>query len=255
MQSLTIVKDTRERIAALCSVPEDCDYLLIICHGFRGRKENTNRIFPFAQRINNLGMGVLAFDFIGSGESDGNFSDITLSSQARDLQAVINYADITWHKPIILLGRSFGGSTVLAGGTDSELVKGYILWSTPVDLIQAFTPLLEENDHQFIHGRVLKTYDSYGEFYLKPSFIEDFYHHNMDEYLAKVGSRPVLIIHAQNDEVVPVYHARYLYHKLQQAEINIVDNTNHRFENKIKEREDITINWLKKHFKEQRKCD
>ncbi|NLW90828.1 MAG: alpha/beta hydrolase, partial [Syntrophomonadaceae bacterium] len=130
MESFFIEKDGRS-IAACRSIPE-CDYIIIICHGFRGAKENSGKLVPFAKRLNNIGYGVLAFDFSGSGASDGDFKDITLSGQAEDLRCVINYVSSRYNQPIYLLGRSFGGTTVLAAGAGDTRVAGYILWSAPV---------------------------------------------------------------------------------------------------------------------------
>jgi uncharacterized repeat protein (TIGR02059 family) len=78
--------------------------------------------------------------------------------------------------------------------------------------------------------------------------LEDIFRHNMDDYLKKVHNRPVLIVQGQEDNVVAVYNARYMYNRLCNAEMVIVDDADHRFENKIRDRELITIKWLKKHF-------
>lgn len=252
MQTLKIIKENQERIAALIFLPDSFDYLLITCHGFRGRKENSDRISAFAEQVNELGLGVLAFDFTGSGESDGDFSGITLTRQVQDLKTVINYAYHRYQKPIILLGRSFGGSTVLAGGAEEKQVKGFILWSTPIELQQTFTRVMEEAYEELIKGRTANIHDESGVYDIKPAFVEDFYQHNMDDYLKTIYKRPVLIVQGQDDKVVAVYNARYMFNRLCNAEMIIVDGADHRFENKIRDREEITIKWLRKHFVENR---
>ncbi len=251
MQTLKILKENQEKIATLIFLPDSYNYMLITCHGFRGRKENSDRICEFAEKMNELGLGVIAFDFTGSGESDGEFSDITLTRQAQDLKTVIDFAYHTYKKPIILLGRSMGGSTVLAGGAEDSKVKGFILWSTPIELQQTFTRVMEEAYEQLIKGKTVNINDESGAYYIKPTFVDDFYQHNMDEYLKKIHNRPVLIVQGQDDKVVAVYNARYMFNRLCNAEMVIVDEADHRFENKIRDREEITINWLKKHFVDQ----
>ncbi len=248
MQTLKIIKENQERIAALIFLPDSFNYLLITCHGFRGRKENSDRICAFADQINELGLGVIAFDFTGSGESDGEFSEITLTRQVQDLKTVIDYAYRTYKKPIILLGRSLGGSTVLAGGAEDSKVKGFILWSTPVELQQTFTRVMEEAYEDLIKGKTVNISDESGAYHIKPTFVEDFYQHNMDDYLKQIRNRPVLIVQGQDDKVVAVYNARYMFNRLCNAEMVIVDDADHRFENKIRDREEITIKWLRKHF-------
>jgi len=248
VQTLEIIKKNQEKIAALLFVPDNFDYILIICHGFRGGKENSDNIFAFAEQLNKIRLGVLTFDFIGSGESDGDFSTMTLTRQAEDLTDVIDYAYKRYRRPIILLGRSFGGSTVLAGGAGDERVEGFILWSTPVKLEETFSLVMEDAYEQLIKGKTVSISDDSGEYYIKPEFVEDFYDHNMEEYLEGIQERPVLIMQGQEDEVVAVYNARYMFNSLENAEMIIVEGADHRFANRVKEREEKTIDWLKKHF-------
>lgn len=249
MQSIIITKDNGQRIAALLFLPHMYQYLVIICHGFRGKKENNSKICSFAEKLNPLGFGVLAFDFSGSGESDGDFSDITLSGQVEDLSAVIDYSHKTLGRPILLLGRSFGGSTILAGALDDERVQGYVFWSTPVDIQETFTRMIREDAYeQMIRGKPVTLDDEAGEYTLKASFVQDIYNHNLVENLKQIGKRPVLIIQGQEDEVVAVYNARYMYNGLCNVEMIIVDGADHRFLDKVQMREDITVNWLCKNF-------
>jgi pimeloyl-ACP methyl ester carboxylesterase len=83
LQNIKIINGRGEKLAAIIFRPgEDPHILVIICHGFRGGKENGGRIYPFAERLNQLGVAVIAFDFGGSGESEGEFSNMTLSGQS-----------------------------------------------------------------------------------------------------------------------------------------------------------------------------
>ncbi len=249
MQSIIITKDNGQKIAALLFLPGTYQYLVIICHGFRGKKENNSKICTFAERLNTIGFGVLAFDFSGSGESDGEFCDITLSRQVEDLSAVINYSSSNIGRPMLLLGRSFGGSTILAGAADDKRIQGYIFWSTPVDIQETFTRLIREDGYeQMIRGNTVTLDDEAGEYTLKPSFVQDIYNHNLVDNLKQIGKRPVLIVQGQEDEVVSVYNARYMYNGLCNVEMIIVDGADHRFQDKVQLREEITLKWLRKNF-------
>lgn len=226
------------------------DYTIIICHGFRGTKLNAGKIFAFAERLNKAGCNVIAADFAGSGESEGDFADITLSGQASDLEYIIEYACSRYKLPIILLGRSFGGSSILAGGVNDNRVAGYIFWSTPVMLHDTFSAIIELKYKQLQSGQMITITDQAGEFQLKPSFIADIDKHDMDYYLQMIGDRPVLIIHGLNDELVNPDNAKYLHSHVKNGQLFLVENADHRFVNRTKEREDLTIQWLKKTFSE-----
>ncbi len=248
MENIIIIEGGQGQLAAYIFMPEsDFRYIVIICHGFRGAKENSGRIFTFAEKLNKLGLGVLAFDFSGSGASDGDFADISLSSQVSDLRRVIDYVNLYYKRQVILLGRSFGGSTVLAAAGDNEKVAGYIFWSTPVKLYETFIGIVQEFTHLEV-GEELEIKDEAGSFRLKPYFIQDFDHHNMNNYLQKLASCPALVIHGAADEVVDATNALYIYENTQHTELHIISGADHRFTQFIEEREDLTLNWLQRTF-------
>lgn len=252
MQSLMIENKMRQKLAAIQFMPAcDTHALLIICHGFRGAKENGGKIYAFTERINQLGVGVIAFDFSGSGQSEGDFSSLTLTRQVQDLQAVIDYLDARYDLPIILLGRSFGGATVLAGGAFDERVKAFIVWSTPVFLEKTFSAMLPEEVRSLQSGQMVLIHDEAGDYYLDASFIRDFEHHDMDRYLRAIHSKPVLIIHAQDDEIVPAENAMHMHRLLEKSKLVLVEDAGHRFMEKIQYREDLTLDWLQEYLNHQ----
>ncbi len=249
MKNVTISNKYQDKLAAyLFEPPEKGRYMLVICHGFRGAKENGGKIYAFAEKLQQLGIGTLAFDFSGSGSSEGDFSQITLTRQADDLKKVLDYTDAKFSLPIILLGRSFGGSTVLAGGSKDPRIAGYILWSTPAKLEQTFAKIMPEDFKCMKRGESTKVKDEVGEYVLGPDLILDFSRHDMDSCLQDIQSRPVLIVHAQDDEVVDPSNAFYMQARLSNCSLCLVENAGHRFLDKTATREEMTIEWLKDKF-------
>ncbi len=251
MQLIKINNKHGEKLAAYLFVPElEPRFFLIICHGFRGAKENGGRIYQFANRVNGLGGGVLAFDFSGSGASEGDFLHMTLTRQADDLRCVIDYLSVHYNHPLVLLGRSFGGSTVIAGGAD-EKVLAYILWSTPVFLTKTFAAIIPGEYKNLQAGQIVHIHDDAGDYELESEFIKDLVNHDMDQYLQAMSAKPVLIIHARDDEVVSVENAQYANSKLLRACLCLLDKAGHRFLEKTEERENLTLDWLEKLFEER----
>jgi len=233
------------RLAAYLFMPAGvCLAMVIVAHGFRGSKENGGKICGFASRLNDRGLGVLAFDFSGSGESGGDFTDVTISRQAADLKRVIDYAARHYRVPLVLLGRSLGGSTVLAGAAGDERVAGYIFWSAPVKLYDTFAAIMGEAYGQLLSGHTVELSDEWGRFILAPDLIRDFDNHDMDACIRKLGQRPVLVIHGERDEVVPVQNAIWLAESAANASLYLVKNADHRFTDQVETRQDITIKWL-----------
>lgn len=249
MQDVIIVNKQNLKLSAyLWEPPAQARYMVVICHGFRGAKENGDKIFAFADKLQKLNLGVLAFDFSGSGKSEGDFINITLSRQAHDLHQVVDYLSGKYSLPIILLGRSFGGSTVLAGGAGDERIAGYIFWSTPVFLHETFAAMIPEEYKLLCEGHIAGIRDEAGEYFLHPDLIRDFDRHGLDDCLRQIGSTPTLVVHAEDDEVVDPANARHMGELLQNCSLLTMDHAGHRFLEQIEAREAITIDWLRNTF-------
>jgi alpha-beta hydrolase superfamily lysophospholipase len=245
-ENLYITNASGERIAAwILQGDTKPRYFMIICHGFRGAKENSGKLVSFAQRLNQLGIGVMAFDFRGSGESDGAFDSVTLSGQVADLHLVISYTTETFPCPILLLGRSFGGTTVAAAAPYDDNVAGCIFWSAPVDLHSVFSCMLGSQYQHLEQGKTVNLVDLNGEFQLKPDIIKDYKKHDLLSCLVRLGSIPVLAVQGGQDEVVNPDHARVLVSKVKNGELFMVDHADHRFTEYTRERENLTINWIR----------
>ena len=90
--------------------------LVILAHGFgvNTTMSESGRLFrDLTADINNLGIGALAFDFMGHGQSDGRFEDMTPNTRLRDLHAVIDWVKLRHNGLLILLGMSFGGAVAI----------------------------------------------------------------------------------------------------------------------------------------------
>ncbi|HHW61154.1 MAG TPA: alpha/beta hydrolase [Syntrophomonadaceae bacterium] len=250
MEKLWIKNRRGQRLAAyLFRPPVESSYIMIISHGFRGAKENAGRIFIFAEQLNKLGITVLAFDFAGSGESEGRFEEMTLSRQAEDLHSVIDFIIAReGPKPILLLGRSFGGSTTLLTASQRSDISGCIFWSTPVHLVPTFSSMMYDAYTQLKNGHTIVIQDDGGEFTLQPGFAQDLEEISLTSCIKKISDLPVLIIHGMEDEVVDPDNARYMAAHLEDVTLYMVEEATHRFAGKIQEREQLTLQWLRLKF-------
>lgn len=218
---------------------------LIVCHGFRGGKENGGQIFPFAEALNELGILVVAFDFSGCGESSGDFSQVTLSRQINDLKGISAFVQENYGLKQIALGRSFGGSTVIAAASCLAAVSRYILWSAPFDLVASFALILGQDYKRLIAGESVIIEDESGTFKLEPDLVQDMPKHDMLGSLQSLAGRPTLIVHGEDDEVVPVDNAREIAARLPEAVLHIVPGADHRFSEHAQQRREMTLNWVK----------
>jgi fermentation-respiration switch protein FrsA (DUF1100 family) len=105
--------------------------LVILCHGFTGTKCESGRLFVQAARaFQCAGLNALRFDFWGSGDSPGNFNEITPNTQVRDALAVLTWGRRRYRK-VAFLGLSFGGGTVICAAYQAKRRPDALLtWSS-----------------------------------------------------------------------------------------------------------------------------
>lgn len=249
MEKRLFTKADNTHLAALYSPKKNARALIIVCHGFSGRKENSGFFAPFAEELNQEGYAALAFDFSGNGESEGNFADITLSRQIDDLKTIFYAMSNETNLPIVLLGRSFGASTVIACGGD-KLVQGCILWSAGVFLEDVFRKGLKENYDILKSGEKITEKILQSTIELEPSFIYDIEKHDkkMGSYLDAISGKPVFAIQGSDDFLVAPQSIHLIENHCPNAEIHYIEGADHRFEKMKSFRNKATISFLKKHF-------
>lgn len=249
MEKIAIPVNDKQYVAALLFAPEsEPRGALVVCHGFRGAKENSGHICPFAAQLTARGLLVVAFDFRGSGQSCGQFCDMTLTRQAEDLKQVCAYVQSRFKLPQLLLGRSFGGSTVIAAAPHVPEAVGYILWSAPFDLPACFSALLKDGYQRLLAGEVVTCSDAEGSFDLKPQLVLDLHSQDMVRNLAAMAGKPVLVVHGREDEAVAYQNAQQIAVLRPDATLHLVEGADHRFTDRVQQREAITLEWIDTHW-------
>lgn len=223
--------------------------LLIICHGFRGGKDGSGRAVDLGTKIAAAGYHVLRFDFSGTGESEGEFTAVTLTGYMADLDDAVSFTRELTAGPVIVLGRSFGGTTAVCQAAVDGRIAGVCTWAAPADLTETFGKPLAEAMGQFARGDTMTVADETGEFSLRRGFFDDFAFHDVYRAAGRIAPRPFLIIHGSADETVAVEQGRKLYSAGGQVkELQIIQGADHGFTRHIAEVTDRTEKWLIKYF-------
>ena len=218
--------------------------LVIVCHGFTGSKEGRGQALAMGEKLALLGYGTLLFDFAGSGESDGEDRDRTLSGQVEDLAAVVEWARREGFGSIILTGRSFGGSTVLSYAALDRQIAAVCTWAAVARLDQLFLPLIEGNAAGPAEELVTVKSDE-GRLVLKRRFFQDLGRHNLSSCAAAIAPRSLLIIHGSADQSVPAEDAKILYQSAgEPKKLVIIEGADHRFSGHINQVWQAFFSWL-----------
>jgi len=243
------VNNMGERISTVLHIPDETPApTVVFCHGFTAHKIEAHRLFVnAARRICKEGFVAVRFDFRGSGESDGEFEDITVSSEVSDLNTILKFiterTEVDKNK-IGLVGISLGGVVSILTAAQNPIVKAVCTWSSPA----YFRPLPGIDQSQIEKGYI----DLPSGYRIKIGFFEDAFKCNILENCSKISPRPMLIIHGSQDNIAPVEHAKMLYEKAgEPKKLVIIDGADHSFNRKDWEDEviRITTEWFKEVFK------
>jgi fermentation-respiration switch protein FrsA (DUF1100 family) len=216
-----------QKLVGNLHLPEDQDGpfpCVITSHGYKSRR-NSSKYVRIGNFFSVAGIAVFRFDHRGAlgGDSDGKFEDTTLSVRIEDLRAALdaldNMSELNLRR-LGLLGSSLGGMDVLA--IRDERIKVKVVMATPFELLvtdQMKSVMIGKEYYQYPDGSRIK---------------KDFFN-DMKQYdlIAEVKniSYPLLIIHGDLDEIVPLYHAEAIYKAVCQGNrsLKIIKGGDHAF--------------------------
>lgn len=184
--------------------------MVLVCHGLGGHKTGKYRLYVhLAEMLTQMGIGCLRIDFRGSGDSEGNFSDMTIDSEVSDAMVALDYLKKDKRvdsSRIGLFGRSFGGVIAVAAASRFGEAKSVVLWAPVFSgdqwrdkwmFLQA-QKMSEEQREKFM--RINGLMPGY-------AFYEQLFGLKLQSDLASLDQLPLLHIHGELDGIVDLTHA------------------------------------------------
>lgn len=187
---------------------------VLICHGFGGNKTGKYRIYVhLSEKLSQKGIASLRVDFRGSGDSEGNFADVTLSSEVSDAILALNYLrnrpDVDPAK-VGIFGRSVGGTVALMTAQQAGPVKSIAVWAPLFDgqqwakqWVLLHGPKVSEEERKEgmkVNGQVPGV-----------PFFHELFAMKMEDHLKTLTDVPLLHLHGEQDVIVTPRHAdRYM---------------------------------------------
>lgn len=175
--------------------------IILILHGFTGNKLGNSFFYVrMSREFVKMGYKVFRFDFTGSGESEGDFSDMTLSSEIADLDCIMNYInglEIAKDNEIYIMGHSMGG--LIATLTASKYNPDKMVLLAPANnMLDLIEDKISEFDRK--ENRKVDSYKHLGML-VKREFMEDLKkYHPIAK--AKEYKNPVLIMLGDKDPII-----------------------------------------------------
>jgi pimeloyl-ACP methyl ester carboxylesterase len=197
---------------------------VILCHGMESNK-NSEKLIYLGRKLAEANILALRFDFAYLGESSGRFEDITYSGEVADLKAAFALLQERPLGKTAILGSSMGGTVAVLFAATEPSVAAVVTVAAPVHpenfpkrvLNAARLQEWRERGFTFYNGQRLNV-----------TLLEDLESLNVPRAAREVKC-PVLILHGDADEVVPVKEAYELHDCLSGTKrLSILHGTDHR---------------------------
>ncbi len=256
MIKLVIFRRDGQKIMGMLHIPhtlkrEHKAPAIVMFHGFTGNKTEAHRLFVHVARsLCDQGYVVLRFDFLGSGESDGEFEDMTLPYEVSDAEEAIRFLTkqrLVDTEKIGVLGLSMGGRVAAILALKDRRVKFAVLYSPALGCLKdRWLQQIDAQRNLFESGKPIEVTAGW---YLKKAFFDTIDNMVPLVFIDQVKI-PILIIHGDHDSIVPVEESAKGYELVKKQnpknEFHIVEGADHTFSQKIHTIEAIekTKRWL-----------
>ena len=230
-QSIQFRDSTGRRVAAILAEPSGrTDRAVILCHGFLSNKNsNTNR--RLADILISKGISTLRFDWSGMGDSEGTFADVTVGTCCDQLERAFEYIHTQQYSRIGLIGSSYGGHIAILVAPRHPTLLALGLKCPVPDFAEMLRLEFGEAaiDHWRRSGEIPNVTGGNSPIELGYGFYEDCLKH--DAYSAATTIKaPVMIVHGEQDELVPIHQIQQLNDSLQgDTRLHLLPEANHHF--------------------------
>lgn len=217
---------------------------VVMFHGFTGNKAESHFIFTkTARHLAGKGIAVLRFDFMGSGDSEGKFENMTLHTEINDGKKALEFIrkDKRFNNDRLgVLGLSMGAVTASSIASIYK-TRSLVLWS-PL----AYPELIEE---KMLTRKLRKTLLKNGRVY--PPGLGHYIGKRFFDSLSAVPPLKcaesyrgnVLVIHAKDDATLPLNHSLAYFEAFHKnavlPRIILLDEGGHTFTTEFSEKTSI----------------
>lgn len=221
----------------------DSNTAIVMSHGISGDKSEYGFFDKVAEVLRDVGYTVLAFDFAGAGESD--FELFTVKKEVEDLSAALEYCRSRGIDRFGLFGYSLGGLISLRNYRDD--VEAMALVAPTTDSFD-----LSEGNRWSYFARVFRILPFIRKkkkrmMLAKADIIGELASVTQEELLNAVEC-PTLVIHGEQDDIVPPEDSKEAVEELENGELKIIDDMEHVISGEhIRKIADLTADWFRQH--------
>jgi putative redox protein len=181
----------------------------VFAHCFTCGK-NSLAAVRISRALARAGIGVLRFDFAGSGERKAPSDDPGYAANVGDLVAASRAMTAAGMAPGLLVGHSLGGTAALEAAGELPEIAAVASISAPADVAHVLAQFAPGDVARIAAEGEAEVEISGRPFVIRRSFLDDLERHDIEACVASLG-RPLLLLHAPLDRVVGIEHASRLF--------------------------------------------
>lgn len=230
-ENIKIKNQYNKNISTILDLPiGDIKDFVIISHCFTCSKRYKlyNNI---SKALTEKGYGVARYDVMGLGESEGDFSHTSFTTNVEDLIVVYDYISKNYKVPSFLVGHSLGSLVSIKAANLLDSIKGVATVASPqnfdnlIRLFSSYEQELKENDNLVVKlsGRDIN---------IGLDYLKDLRDESADEILHNF-KKPIIMFHSLTDKTVPYEQGLNLFNKINSEKSFIsLNNVDHLVSNK-----------------------
>ena len=209
---------------------------VMVMHGAGSRKENHA---DFARTAASNGFVALTFDNRGHGATEGDL-DPTVVDDLRLLAEWLAARPDVDERRVAARGSSMGGLMAIHAGAASNKVAAVVA------ICPAAESMLAEDVRRIADGRPPRPGSALAEMRIDaPSLAGWLETSDVGDAVQRMGAKPLLIIHARGDEVVPYTHSERLYElDAEPKKLLLLEGGDHRSAQHDAELQGESLRWL-----------
>ena len=214
--------------------------IVVLGHGVTGNKDRPFLV-ELAKNLSKSGIPTLRFSFSGNGDSDGEFTESTISKEIGDLASVL---DVLENHTVCYIGHSMGGAVGILSASQDNRIKILVSLAGMVDT------------KAFAHREFGDVTPDEGFMWDEPScplsqaYMDDLTQiDTVVDYASKI-SVPWLLVHGTEDDVVPIEDSQKIYAQANEPkELFTIEDANHVFsDDSLDPMVEKVVNWTKNQF-------
>ncbi len=230
---ITFQNHKGQKLSGTIHKPKKYSHAVIVLHGFPSSQNGSTPIM-ICRSLEKRGILAMRFSFTACEDSEGDFSKKLLSEEVKDVKKAIDFLAKNYPcKSLTLLGHSTGATVaslysykdkridklVLLGAL-SDLKKGVNYDFDPVQVRDFWAKgyiKFDRPDKAWLHKKKLKK-----------DYYDEFFKLNIEKAIKKYCG-PLLIIHGEKDEAIPLKEAKELFRLANQPKkLIIMKNSGHK---------------------------